>query len=102
MLVYDNPRLAREIEFDFLNAGLSGQEHCIYLTTKDRIMHIKHQMMLHGINAECYLKTDFLRIYEIPDLTKHSGGILRGFENFMNTIMNQSKPPYRIGRIITN
>ena len=102
MLVYDDPKKAREIEFHFLRRGLEKGERGIYLTHDDPKL-IEQDMERYGINLRHYKKSGMLHVYQLSNLMVHSEGILKAAENIMHQIDMGSKVPFRIvGRFVQN
>jgi hypothetical protein len=102
MLVHDDPKKAREIEFHFLRRGLEKGERGIYLTHDDPKL-IERDMERYGINLRHYKKSGMLRILQIANPMEHPGGVLKGADSVMRQITMDSKIPFRVvGRLISN
>ncbi len=100
MLVYDDIKKAREVEFHFIRRGLEKGERGIYLTHDDPKL-IEHEMEIYGINLRHYKKSGMLRVCQLPNPMEHSEGILKGIEGILHQITMDSKTPFRIvGRVI--
>ena len=100
MLVYDDIKKGREIEFYFIRRGLEKNERCIYLTHGDPRL-IESAMEKYGINVKYYKKNKMLYVYQIPNPMEYVSDILTGVENMIKLLPIDSKIPFRIvGRVI--
>jgi len=94
-LFYENSDSARELEFGFLQQGLSRGESAIYASTKDHPAKVSKAMHDYGIDVERHYSTDSLRIYKVPDPAKDPKGPSHGLEEFLNVARAGIKGPHR-------
>lgn len=65
LLVYNDPKFGKTIQFRFISNGLIKEKHCIFLTHgKTRL--IEEEMEKFGINVIHFKKRKMLHIYQIP------------------------------------
>lgn len=95
LLFYSDPEYAKKIEFQFIENGLAREEHCIYATEEDPTF-IKEKMEEYGIRVNDFIKRDLLHIYQTEKPFRHPEGVLAGAKSNFETILKNSKPPYRI------
>ena len=95
LLLYKDPEYAKRIEFQFIGNGLAKGEHCVYATEEDPAF-IKDKMKEHGIEVRDFLDKGLLHIYQTTDPFNHPEGALAGSKSNLETILRNSKPPYRI------
>ena len=104
LLVHNDTRQAKKIQFEFIKNGLVKNESCIFLIDHDKkIKHVKNEMKENGIDVKYYESKNRLRIYQIPQFDKDSDGIWLGFKKWSDKILGESIAPFRIvGRIISD
>lgn len=100
MLVYDDLKKGRDIEFHFLRRGLEKGEQCIYLTHDDPKL-IESEMERYGINVKHYKKNKTLHVDKMRNLLDGSESILIGMQSTMKHLPTDPKTPFRlVGRAI--
>jgi MEDS: MEthanogen/methylotroph, DcmR Sensory domain len=100
LLVSDDPKRRKTIEFYFIKKGLEKAERCIYLTHGE-IEHIENDMVNFGINVIQFKKKNLLHVYKIPNPIENSVSILDGANNMLKQVLKNPQAPFRIvGRII--
>ena len=98
LLLYEDAEYGRKIQFRFIKNGLLKGEHCIFSTPEDNIEFIKNEMTdNYGIDVEYFTKKkNLLHLYKITNPMNNQEGELKGFQEIMNTILADSKPPFRV------
>jgi hypothetical protein len=100
ILVYDDIKKGREVEFHFIKRGLENKERCIYLTHDDPKL-IEYQMRKFGIDIEYYKKKSLLQVSSMPYDIANPENILASMQNILKTLLADKKTPFRIvGRAI--
>lgn len=100
LLVSDDPKVRKTIEFYFIKKGLENTEQCIYLTHGE-IEHIENDMINFGINVIQFKKKNLLHVYKIQNPIENSVSILDGTNNMLKQVLKNPQIPFRIvGRII--
>ena len=102
LLLCNDQTFGKMIELRFLENGLMKGESGIYLTSKDP-ERIIDMMVEFNMDIWPYLKNKSLQILQLPKFDEDPDGILLGIEKFMQKMLSELKPPYRIvGRIISD
>jgi MEDS: MEthanogen/methylotroph, DcmR Sensory domain len=89
VLLYDNPILARMIEFQYLQNGLQNGERCMYIISEDDVEtpeSIRIQMNSIGINTSSYMKSNDLAFVRIADPSKDPQGFVSGCFNVIGSL----------------
>jgi len=92
VMLYDDPSIARRIEFRYLRIGLERGDYGIYAIPEDDVESpesIRAQMEEYGIDASYYLKNGTLRFVSIPDPAKDPSGFRGGCVNFLSSLTAQ-------------
>ena len=102
MLVSDDKKISREIEFRFLENGLKNKEHCIYIT-HDGPTRIESEMVKYGIDVKYFKKQNLLHIQQISNPIENAQSILDGMSYLVSQITLNSFTPFRmVGRLVPN
>ncbi len=102
MLVSDDEKISRKIEFRFLENGLKNREYCIYLT-HDNPKYVECEMIKYGINVKYFKEQSLLHIHRISNPIEDSQSILDSMSNMVSQITLNSFVPFRIvGRLVPN
>ena len=102
VLLYNSPEYGDLVKYKFIEKGLKKGEHSIVLTHHD-VNTVKDEMESQDINVQKYLKENLLHIFQIEDVSNHPNGLEKGFNELIEKITKNSKPPYRIlGTAIPN
>src|SRR6185437_97444 len=102
LLVCDNAKKAREVEYLFIRRGLENKEKCVYFTHDDP-KYTEYDMARHGIDVKYNKKHSWLQVYRMPNPLDDPESILSGVRNILKQILVNSKEQFRIvGRIIPN
>lgn len=97
VLLYEEAEYGRMIQFRFIKNGLLKGEHCILTTHEDNIEFIENEMADDNyIDVEYLKKKKLLHIYQITNPMDNQEGELKGCKEIMNTILADSKPPFRL------
>jgi len=100
ILVYDDIKKGREIEYYFIKGGLENNEKCIYLTHDDPIQ-IENDMQKFGIDVARSKRKSRLCVYPMTNFISDSTNILDNMQNIMKLILGDQQTPFRIvGRAI--
>jgi len=92
---YENLDYGLMVQFQFIKNGLLKGEHCVYGIHGDAKF-IENQMAYSGINVEDFKRKNLLHVYQIPNVMDDPEGALKGAEKITNTILADSKPPFRV------
>jgi len=99
-LFYEDSDSARELEFGFLQQGLSVGESGIYASTNDRPDDLSRAMSDFGIDVERHRSRGTLHIYKVPDPATDPQGPSHGLEEFVKVAKAETSGPYRqVGRL---
>lgn len=102
VLLYEDHKYARMIEFHFLKNGLLKGERCVY-ATHDNPKIIEDEMRTSGIDIDAFMKRNLLHICQIPNPMDDPDGHVKGAEKIINMILTASQHPLRIvGRLVPN
>ena len=102
MLVSDDEKISRKIEFRFLENGLKNREYCIYLT-HDNPKYVECEMIKYGINVKHFKEQSLLHVHRISNPIEGSQSILDSMSNMVSQITLNSLVPFRIvGRLVPN
>lgn len=102
MLVYDDVKKGREVEYHFIRRGLEKNETCIYFVHGDPKL-IESDMERYGINVSQYKKNKMLHVLQITNPVGQSESILSSMYATIKHLPIDPKIPFRIvGRMITN
>jgi len=98
VLLYEEAEYGRMIQYHFIKNGLLKGEHCILTTHEDNIEFLENQMTKDdNIDVEYFTKKKkLLHVYRITNPMNNEEGELKGCQEIMNTIMADSKPPFRL------
>lgn len=95
VMLYDDPRLARQIEFLYIKQGLEkGKEHCMYILPEDdneTVDSIRKQMDEYGIDTLRCLSNGSLEILKIDDPSKDKDGFKSGCVKKLDYLSARSK-----------
>lgn len=99
-MLYDNPRLARSIEFQYIKGGLEGNEQCVYVMSADDVEtqeSIVMKMRQNGIDTALHLEDGSLKFVTILDPAKNPEGFLAGALKNVEVVSSQiTSPPARV------
>ena len=99
-ILYDDPILARRIEFQYANVGLQKGERCLYVIPDDSdesSESIREQMDRFGIDTVHYMTNERLNFVRFPDPAKDSGGLVLGLTKIGESLrLPHSKIPFRL------
>lgn len=100
VMLYDDPHLAREIEFFYLKQGLEKwNEQCFYLLPSDdveTIESIREQMEKFGIETRRHIKNRSLRIEKIADPSQEREGFRSGCDKIFSSLTKLANRPSRV------
>lgn len=100
MLVSDDKKASREIEFRFIKNGLENKEYCIYLTHGEP-KNIEFDMIQYGIDVKDYEKKNLLHVRQIPNPIEDSESIIDGVNRILQQVLANQSIPFRIvGRLV--
>lgn len=100
MLVYDDVKIGRMMEFHFIQKGLEKNEISIYLT-HDPVKLIEKEMMEYGIDVNYFKKKSLLRVFQIKNPAEDSVGVLDSAEAILGEVLPNPQLPFRIvGRLV--
>jgi hypothetical protein len=98
-LFYEEPELAKTIEYRLISDGLLKGQHCFLILPENNnnIQTIEYEMIDVGIDVEDYKKRNLLHILPAPNVMNHPKGPVEGFFDIMaNDILAGLSPPFRI------
>jgi len=96
VLFYENPDVARDIEYCYILNGLQKAESCVYTTHHREPQSILQQMKEFGIDVEKYTQKNQLRVIKITDPRDHPDGIEAGLEQIRHKVFDGIKTPVRL------
>lgn len=99
VMLYDDPTLARRVEFLYLSLGLTRNEECVYVIPEDDTetpYSIQTQMEYFGIAVAKHLSNRSLIFRRITDPAKDPGGFVAGCKRILETLLNDEKKPIRM------
>lgn len=99
VMLYDDPVLARMVEFRYAKKGLKRGEQCMYAISEDDSdteEKIRAQMSVFGINVEKYSKDGSLWFLSVANPAKDPGGFRAGLQKTIDSLMRQCKSPVRM------
>ena len=89
VIFYDNPIIARRIEFQYMKIGLQNGECCVYVISDDDVESpesIRKQMDSFGIDTAHYVKNDHLRFVKIDDPARDPQGFVLGSQKILDSL----------------
>ena len=93
VLYYDNHEFGRKIQYRFIKNGLLSGECCIYsIHQGDNVTEIKKEMITNDIDVEHFIKRGLLKIFKIPNIMKHSQGVLKGSKEIVDRMLADVNP----------
>lgn len=96
ILFYEEPELARQIEYRFLKNGLDKGEHCIYIVHEGKDLNldfIEQEMMRNGINVPLFKDKDLLHLYEVAYAnSRHPEDALEICQKALDKVLNLKQP----------
>lgn len=92
---YENYNFGKKIQYRFIRNGLVKGESCIFATHNNDIDQIKFEMTNYFINVEDYTERGLLKIFKIPDITKHPKGIIGGGKEVLDKMFSDMNFPFR-------
>jgi hypothetical protein len=98
-LFYEEPELAKTIEYRLLSDGLLKGQHCLLILPENNsnIQTIEYEMKDIGIDVKGYKKRNLLHILPAPNVMNHPKGPVEGFFDIMsNDILAGLIPPFRL------
>ncbi len=99
VMLYDDPKLARSIEFHYVKNGIAKGELCQYIIAKDDVESsesITRQMEEDGIKTSAHLKAGRLEFRKIGDPSKDSRGFQHGASKILEQLVEGVKSPIRM------
>jgi hypothetical protein len=102
ILIYDEPKYRKIIEYKFIENGLKKRVNCIYIT-HGNVKSIENEMQSHGIDVEHYKEKNLLHVIKIENMMENPDGIPETFKNFLQKLRNDfNSPLYITGRTISD
>jgi len=98
-MLYDDPKLARQIEFRFIKQGLERGERCIYAMPEDDLDSpdsIIGQMETFGINTDCNDEDGWLKFTRISDPSRNPEGFKVECRKMISSFLKENKTPRRL------
>ncbi|MHB8565598.1 MAG: MEDS domain-containing protein [Nitrososphaerales archaeon] len=99
VMLYDEAKLARLIEFRYVKIGLEKREQCMYVIPEDDIESpesIKKQMEEFGIDTEHYVRDGSLKFVRIQDPAKDPDGFKAGCQKTLESLVSEVRKPVRM------
>ena len=101
VMLYDDPKLARSVEFQYIKDGLEKGEHCKYVIAKDDVEStgsIIKQMEESGIKvvSSSNTRNGRLEVRSIDDPSQQPGGFVKGASAILAKIMKGANGPVRM------
>ena len=99
VMLYDDPILARLVEFRYAKKGLKNGELCMYVIPEDDVEtpeKIKAQMQAFGIDVKRYESDNSLTFVSIADPGKSPGGFKAGCQKTLDSLVSQCWKPVRM------
>jgi hypothetical protein len=86
-------RFGKVVQFEFIKQGLLKGENGIYCIHdyEDKIK-IENEMSQYGIDARYFIKKGLLTIFQIPNLLRHTKGVIKGSEEVLDKILLNINP----------
>jgi hypothetical protein len=93
VLYYDNHEFGKKIQYRFIKNGVLSGECCIYsIHLGESATEIKKEMITNGIDVEHFIKRGLLKIFKIPNIMKHSQGVLKGSKEILDGMLADVNP----------
>jgi len=100
VMLYNDEKKSRHIEYTFILNGLKKEERCIYITDENTNQ-ISAKMKTYGINLEKFFEKKLLHVYQLQKLAGSTNYILNNARKIIEEMMNDIKPPRRaVGRVV--
>jgi MEDS: MEthanogen/methylotroph, DcmR Sensory domain len=99
VMLYDNPELARSVEFQYMKLGFEKGEMCMYVIPEDDDAtpeSVSILMEKAGIDAQKYLKNGRLKFVKISDPAKDPNGFKAGCEKILQSLITQATSRVRM------
>ena len=89
VLYYTNSKFGKIVQFEFIKQGLLKGENGIYcIPDYENKSKIEDEMNQYGIDVKYYIKIGLLTIFKIPNLLRHSKGVLKGSEEVLDNMLS--------------
>lgn len=95
-LLYEEPELARVIEFQFIKNGLEKGQSCCYITHGNDREFIENEMADSGIDVARYTKNNMLCMIESADLLNDARGMLAAHDGETKKMCANLAAPFRV------
>lgn len=95
MVAYDDVKIGRKIEFEFIKNGLDKNELSIYLTHDD-VKIVEKEMLTFGIDVNYHKKKGLLKILNFGNHMETSLDFMDSIQTFLQKLLPNPKMPFRI------
>ena len=99
VMLYDDAKLARRVEFRYVMKGLEKGEQCLYVIPEDDVENVESvrtQMDEYGIDTSSYLKNGALKFLRISDPARDPEGFKVGCQRILDSLLEKIASPVRM------